>query len=164
MTESEQELRKRLRRLPDEPRIVITGNHVTPWHTLQLVDDELPAYWRLAARPHLGSACPFDLILHESAAFDVTIGPETYDGLPVSDLALFGPLLAAIAEGKVITRTWSTVGTGQVRRVETIVQPNGCEMWRQVRDEPAFAAVPLEACVRHDRHYTPFTRAGAASA
>ncbi len=127
-------------------------------------DDELPAYWRLAARPHLGSACPFDLILHESAAFDVTIGPETYDGLPVSDLALFGPLLAAIAEGKVITRTWSTVGTGQVRRVETIVQPNGCEMWRQVRDEPAFAAVPLEACVRHDRHYTPFTRAGAASA
>ena len=52
MTESEQELRKRLRRLPDEPRIVITGNHVTPWHTLQLVDDELPAYklWVLNAQ------------------------------------------------------------------------------------------------------------------
>jgi acyl-CoA hydrolase len=52
MTESEQELRKRLRRLPDEPRIVITGNHLTPWHTLQLVDDELPAYklWVLNAQ------------------------------------------------------------------------------------------------------------------
>ena len=52
MTESEQELRKRLRRLPDEPRIVVTGNHLTPWHTLQLVDDELPAYklWVLNAQ------------------------------------------------------------------------------------------------------------------
>ncbi len=52
MTDSEQKLRKRLRRLPDEPRIVATGNHVTPWHALGLVDEALPAYklWVLNAQ------------------------------------------------------------------------------------------------------------------
>ncbi len=30
--------------LPENPRVVATGNHVTPWHTLGLVDAALPAY------------------------------------------------------------------------------------------------------------------------
>ncbi len=30
--------------LPENPRVVATGNHVTPWHTLALVDAALPAY------------------------------------------------------------------------------------------------------------------------
>jgi acyl-CoA hydrolase len=52
MTDTEQKLRKRLRRLPDEPRIVATGNHVTPWHALGLLDEALPAYklWVLNAQ------------------------------------------------------------------------------------------------------------------
>lgn len=38
-----------LRRLPDDPRIVLTGNHATPWHTARLIDDALPSYrlWTL---------------------------------------------------------------------------------------------------------------------
>ena len=38
-----------LRRLPEDPRVVVTGNHATPWHLLALVDELLPSYrlWTL---------------------------------------------------------------------------------------------------------------------
>ncbi len=39
--------------LPDNPRVVVSGNHATPWHTLALVDAALPSYrlWVLNAQP-----------------------------------------------------------------------------------------------------------------
>lgn len=39
--------------LPENPRVVVSGNHATPWHTLALVDAALPAYrlWALNAQP-----------------------------------------------------------------------------------------------------------------
>ena len=42
-------LNERLRQLPPNPRVVVSGNHATPWHTLGLVDTTLPAYrlWAL---------------------------------------------------------------------------------------------------------------------
>jgi acyl-CoA hydrolase len=42
-------LAESLRRLPDNPRVVVSGNHATPWHTLALVDAALPSYrlWAL---------------------------------------------------------------------------------------------------------------------
>nr|WP_246283904.1 acetyl-CoA hydrolase/transferase C-terminal domain-containing protein [Nocardioides perillae] len=44
-----------LRRLPEDPRVVVTGNHATPWHLLGLVDAALPAYrlWTLNGQPGL---------------------------------------------------------------------------------------------------------------
>lgn len=38
--------------LPENPRVVVSGNHATPWHTLALVDAALPAYrlWALNAQ------------------------------------------------------------------------------------------------------------------
>jgi acyl-CoA hydrolase len=38
-----------LRRLPPDPRVLVSGNHATPWHTLGLVDAELDSYrlWAL---------------------------------------------------------------------------------------------------------------------
>ncbi len=52
MTDAEERLRQRLRDLPEEPRIVATGNHVSPWHTLGLLDEVVPAYrlWLLNAQ------------------------------------------------------------------------------------------------------------------
>ncbi len=49
------ELTERLRRLPPNPRVVVSGNHATPWHTLGLVDAVLPSYrlWMLNAQPGL---------------------------------------------------------------------------------------------------------------
>ncbi|MFB9311745.1 acetyl-CoA hydrolase/transferase C-terminal domain-containing protein [Nocardioides plantarum] len=38
-----------LRRLPPDPRVLVSGNHATPWHTLSLVDAALDSYrlWAL---------------------------------------------------------------------------------------------------------------------
>ncbi len=53
MSDAETLLRDRVRRLPDRPRIVATGNHVTPWHALSLLDEVLSTYrlWVLNAQP-----------------------------------------------------------------------------------------------------------------
>jgi acyl-CoA hydrolase len=42
-------------RLPDNPRVVVSGNHATPWHLLSEVDDLLPSYrlWALNGQPDL---------------------------------------------------------------------------------------------------------------
>ncbi|GGO77075.1 acetyl-CoA hydrolase/transferase family protein [Nocardioides deserti] len=44
-----------LRRLPENPRVVVSGNHATPWHTLRLLDAVLPSYrlWALNGQPGL---------------------------------------------------------------------------------------------------------------
>ena len=49
------ELNERLRRLPPNPRVVVSGNHATPWHTVGLVDAALSAYrlWALNGQPGL---------------------------------------------------------------------------------------------------------------
>ncbi len=41
--------------LPANPRVVVSGNHATPWHTLAAVDAALPAYrlWALNGQPGL---------------------------------------------------------------------------------------------------------------
>lgn len=41
--------------LPPDPRVVVSGNHATPWHTLGLVDAALPSYrlWALNGLPGL---------------------------------------------------------------------------------------------------------------
>jgi acyl-CoA hydrolase len=48
-------LAERLLQLPPDPRVVISGNHATPWHTLALVDAALPSYrlWVLNGQPGL---------------------------------------------------------------------------------------------------------------
>ena len=44
-----------LRKLPENPRVVVSGNHATPWHTLALVDAAVSSYrlWALNAQPGL---------------------------------------------------------------------------------------------------------------
>ncbi len=46
------DLRSALRRLPADPRVVVAGNHATPWHTLGLLDEALASYrlWMLNAQ------------------------------------------------------------------------------------------------------------------
>lgn len=41
--------------LPDDPRIVVSGNHATPWETLAQIDAAVPAYrlWALNGQPGL---------------------------------------------------------------------------------------------------------------
>lgn len=41
--------------LPHDPRVVVTGNHATPWHALKLLDEALDGYrlWQLNGQPGL---------------------------------------------------------------------------------------------------------------
>nr|WP_207619535.1 acetyl-CoA hydrolase/transferase C-terminal domain-containing protein [Nocardioides sp. IC4_145] len=41
--------------MPENPRVVVSGNHATPWHTLRLLDAVLPSYrlWTLNGQPGL---------------------------------------------------------------------------------------------------------------
>ncbi|MDX6356971.1 MAG: hypothetical protein QOH37_25 [Nocardioidaceae bacterium] len=49
------DLQSALRSLPGNPRVVVSGNHALPWHTLGLVDEALDEYrvWVLNAPPGL---------------------------------------------------------------------------------------------------------------
>ena len=49
------DLTQRLRQLSPNPRVVVSGNHATPWHTLGEVDAALPSYrlWVLNGQPGL---------------------------------------------------------------------------------------------------------------
>ncbi|GAW50031.1 MULTISPECIES: acetyl-CoA hydrolase/transferase family protein [unclassified Nocardioides] len=49
------DLERALAALPADPRIVVTGNHAIPWHTLKLVDAALDEYrlWVLNGQPGL---------------------------------------------------------------------------------------------------------------
>ncbi|WP_121256324.1 acetyl-CoA hydrolase/transferase family protein [Nocardioides ferulae] len=49
------DLSSALARLPENPRVVVTGNHATPWETLKLVDEALPSYklWALNGQREL---------------------------------------------------------------------------------------------------------------
>ena len=49
------DLTRALRQLPPDPRVLVSGNHATPWHTLGLVDRELDTYrlWALNGQPGL---------------------------------------------------------------------------------------------------------------
>ena len=49
------DLNAHLRQLPANPRVVVSGNHATPWHTLGLIDTALPTYrlWALNGQPGL---------------------------------------------------------------------------------------------------------------
>jgi len=49
------DLDARLSRLPANPRVVVTGNHATPWTTLRRIDEALPEYrlWVLNGQPAL---------------------------------------------------------------------------------------------------------------
>ncbi|MFZ2502461.1 MAG: acetyl-CoA hydrolase/transferase C-terminal domain-containing protein [Nocardioides sp.] len=54
-TAARSKLSKHLGRLRDTPRIVVSGNHVTPRHTVGLIDEALSSYrlWVLNAQPGL---------------------------------------------------------------------------------------------------------------
>ena len=117
---------------------------------------EAADYWRLAVMPRAATACPIELILHRNQRYDMTIGRETYEDRPIESLGLFQPLLQAIVEGHVITRTWTTLATGAHHSVETIVDLGG-EIWRAEHVNPDIATVAgRDQCAARDRHYAAY--------
>jgi hypothetical protein len=115
--------------------------------------------WRIRLVPPVGNACPCELILRRNQRFDLAIGEENYQDLPIGSLAVFLPLLQAVVAGNVITRHWVSSTTGLEYNVETIINlPDGTS-WRGERRNPS-APEPVELNVEcNARHYVPYFRA-----
>lgn len=115
-------------------------------------------FWRLMVAPRMERACPLELILHRAQRYDALIGEETYEGLPVERLDIFAPLVEAVADGRVVTRTWATPATGALHSVETIVQLERGTLTGERMIDPVASLVGREACVARDRHWVPYRR------
>jgi hypothetical protein len=114
--------------------------------------------WRMRLVPPVRNACPCQLILRPDQRFDITIGGETYESLPIASPSLFLPLLQAVVAGNVVMRHWVSSTTGLEYSVETLVSlPDGTS-WRGERRNP-LAPEPFELnleCESH--HYLPYFR------
>lgn len=128
-----------------------------------IAETEADDYWRLALRPHAATACPVELVVYADQRYDIAIGGEVWEDNTLGAASELLPLLAAISEGRVVTRTWETLATGAPFEVESIVE-TGERPWRAARTNPALARiVSREDCVARTRHYAPYRWRNAAA-
>jgi hypothetical protein len=116
------------------------------------------ASWRVSTLPHVPEACPFELMLRSDQHFDMTVAHETYEDQPIDGLHALQPLLAAIADGRIVTRLWSTAATATLMRVETIVAPLGGSLWTRSRHLVPANRFETDSLIRRDHHYAPYAR------
>lgn len=90
-------------------------------------------FWKMNVAPRLAHACPFELILHFDQRYDLAVGEESYESLPIDTFDLFLPFVEAIADGNVVQRRWLSRYTGLERAVETIVELPSGGIWREAR-------------------------------
>lgn len=112
--------------------------------------------WRLVIRPKAPQACPVELLLRHDQLYDIAVASEVYEDQPADDLELFLPLLEAIAEGRVVTRTEQSRVTGAVYAVETRIATAAGKSWVRRRALPAARLADPEQTIFTDRHYTPY--------
>jgi hypothetical protein len=94
---------------------------------------ETSDYWKIAVKPNVASACPFELILHADQRYDLAVAGESYESRPIESFELFLPFVQAIADGSVVQRHWLSRLTGLERSVETLVTLANGGIWREVR-------------------------------
>jgi len=118
---------------------------------------ETAEHWQLRLSPRVPSACPVEIVLYSDQSYDVIVGQETYEGRPLDDLTEIPRLLAAIAEGRVISREWTTVATGARHSIATVVELADGDRWSGERSDDVIGRVAgREACAVRDRHYVPY--------
>jgi hypothetical protein len=121
------------------------------------IDTELTRnFWRGRIDPHAVNACRLELIVYRSQHYDITIGPETYEGRMVQSLGTFEGLLDAISSGHVITRRWRSATTGALIRVETRVSMADGSVWQDSHEHCPSSSDALEM---RDHHYVAYARA-----
>jgi hypothetical protein len=96
-------------------------------------ENETGNYWKLSVAPKLANACPLELILHFDQRYDVAVGGESYESLPIESFDIFMPFVEAVADGRVVQRRWVSRLTGLERSVETLVTLSGGGIWRETR-------------------------------
>jgi hypothetical protein len=132
------------------------AKEITP--VAQVERSETESNWRIRVAPTVPNACPCELVLRRDQRFDLAIGGETYEDLPIRDLAQYLPLLQAVAAGNVVTRRWISSATELEYKVETIVRlPDGTS-WRAERANPLAPETDESNLECRDRHYLPYIR------
>lgn len=122
--------------------------------------------WRICMTPRASSACPVELLIRDDQKFDIRIGREVYEDLPIITLDDFRPLLEAIVDGRVITRTTMSALTGAERDVETFVTTASGQIFHGHASLANGSAAPpplpseLTGVEVRDTHYVPYRRVG----
>ena len=114
------------------------------------------ATWR--SSPKWRAACPVEIVLRGDQKLDITIGPETYEDHPLASLDHIQPLLEAVVDGRVVTRTERSAATGVVRGVTTVVTFSDGRVVEMSRSATAAATGPALEAETRDRHYLPYRR------
>ncbi len=125
------------------------------------VEHELtPDFWRVRLAPHAGNACPVEVILHRTTQkYDLQVGSESWEALRVSTLDDFVPLLGAIVSGCVVTRSFHSVSSHTLLRVETTIDAPGGPALCLDRKTTFGERLPAADAVIRDRHWLPYRRA-----
>jgi hypothetical protein len=109
---------------------------------------------RLDLAPKTKFACPVELVLYATQRYDIAIADEIYEDLVLNGKEEFVPLLTAITEGQVLTRTEFSALTSRPVGVETIVTMPAGRVWQRSRQ-----IAPVEAdTICRDHHYLPYRR------
>lgn len=122
-------------------------------------ETETGNFWKIAVSPGLANACSFELIMHFDQHYDLAIGDETYEGLPIDSFDLFLPFVEAVADGNVVQRHRVSRLTGLERSVETLVTLANGATWRETRGD-ARGAPSLEddGTELRERRFLPYRR------
>jgi hypothetical protein len=127
--------------------------------TAHVEEAETGNYWKIIIAPTLARACPFELILHFDQRYDLAIGDETYESLPIESFDIFVPFVEAIADGNVVQRRWISRLTGLERSVETLVAMGGGGIWREARGEPhLMPSLEDDGTELRERRFLPYRR------
>lgn len=120
---------------------------------------ETGTFWKIHVSPKLQQACPFELILHFDQRYDLAVGDESYESLPIESFDIFVPFVEAIADGSVVQRRWVSRLTGLERSVETLVTLRGGGIWREARGEPhLMPTLEDDGTELRERRFLPYRR------
>lgn len=113
--------------------------------------------WRFAMTPSAPGACPLELVLDGTQArCDLRIATETVEDWKPPSLDVLLPLMKAVADGNVVTRTVSSAVTGLPISTSTHVRlADGQNL--VVPEMPEFQLERVEA---REVHYLPYRRPG----
>jgi hypothetical protein len=115
-------------------------------------------YWKLAVRPFVATACPFDLMLRADQHYDITIAGEAFEDQPIESLEAFVPLITAIADGRVVQRLRIAEASGRPLSIETIVKLPDGRLWSASRSLASATSAREPETLLKDRHFLPYRR------
>lgn len=119
------------------------------------------ASWRATVRPRIAQACPFEIVLRADQLLDLAVGSEVYEDEAIMQLDEIQPMLAAIADGRVVTRAWRTLATGTPVKVETLILAKSdgqSPLWQRTRTILSGRDLRWSELVATDRRYAPYAR------